>query len=154
MKSPPHHQPPPTPRDSLIARESEQRLSPYAHQNDPLKVHLETEQNQPPIQLPAGAVALLREILEAMAHGQGVTIIPQATELSTIEAANMLNVSHPFLIKLLDKGSIPYRKVGKHRRIRLEYLMAYKEQTNHEHEAILDQLVSQAQELDMGYGHS
>jgi excisionase family DNA binding protein len=152
MKSIPHHLSPPTPKDSVIARDSERRLARYVHQNRPLKVHLETEQDQPPIQLPAAAVALLMEILEAMADGQGITIIPQTTELTTVEAANMLNVSRPFLIKLLDKGSIPYRKVGKHRRIRLENLMAYKAQTDHESEAILDQLVSQAQELDMGYG--
>ena len=75
---------------------------------------------------PAGAVALLMDILEAMAAGRGVTIIPENAELTTVEAADVLNVSRPFIIKLLDEGAIPHRKVGKHRRIRVDDVMNYK----------------------------
>jgi excisionase family DNA binding protein len=148
-----HRQMPPTPRDIAIARDSGQRLSRYVRRNRPLTFHVEAEQpEQMPIQLPAGAVALLMNILEAMAAGRGVTIIPENAELTTVQAAEVLNVSRPFLIKLLEEGAIPHRKVGKHRRVRMEDVMAYKERVDHDREAILDQLAAQAQELDIGYG--
>jgi len=75
-----------------------------------------------------------------------MTIIPEDTEISTTEAAEILNVSRPFLIKLLDKRAIPYRRVGKHRRLRKEDVMAYKAADDREREAILDELVREAQE--------
>ncbi len=65
-----------------------------------------------PIELPAVAVDLLLDILGAMAAGQGVTIIPENAELTTVQAAGVLNVSRPFLIKLLEDNAIPHRKVG------------------------------------------
>jgi excisionase family DNA binding protein len=150
-----HRQMPPTPPDIAIARDSGQRLSRYARSNRPLTLRVENESRQPeqpPIQLPAGAVTLLLNILEAMAAGRGVTIIPENAELTTVQAAEVLNVSRPFLIKLLEEGAIPHRKVGKHRRVRMEDVMAYKERVDRDREGILDQLVAQAQELDMGYG--
>jgi excisionase family DNA binding protein len=148
-----HRQMPPTAREAAIARDSGQRLSRYARGNRPLTFRVETEHpEQPPIQLPAGAVALLMNILEAMAAGRGVTIIPENAELTTVQAAEILNVSRPFLIRLLEEGAIPHRKVGKHRRVRMEDVMAYKERVDRDREAILDQLAAQAQELDMGYG--
>ena len=113
-------------------------------------MHLEAEKEQP-IQLPAAAVALLMDILEAMAAGRGITIIPENAELTTVEAADVLNVSRPFLIKLLDEGAIPHRKVGTHRRVRMEDVMNYKTKIDAEREAVLDQLVADAQEHDMGY---
>ena len=105
-----------------------------------------------PIELPTGAISLLIEILDAMAAGRGVTIIPENAELSTVQAAEMLNVSRPFLIKLLESGRIPHRKVGKHRRIRIEDVMSYKSTIDREREAVLDQLAAEAQEQGMGYG--
>ena len=91
-------------------------------------------------------------ILEAMAKGQGITIIPESAKLTTVQAADVLNVSRPFLIKLLDKHKIPHCKVGKHRRIRMEDVMDYKALIDAERESVLDQLAAEAQEQDMGYG--
>ena len=105
-----------------------------------------------PVELPAGAVALLMEILGAMAAGRGVTIIPENAELTTVEAADVLNVSRPFLIRLLEEGAIPFRKVGKHRRIRMDDVMAYKEAIDKKREEALDEMVRLAQEHNMGYG--
>lgn len=140
---------PPTEQDSALARLSGTVLARYAHANRPLLVRV-TEQEQA-IELPPGAVTLLIDILQAMAAGRGVTIIPENAELTTVQAAEILNVSRPFLIKLLENGTIPYHKVGTHRRVRMEDVMNYKEAVDREREAVLDQLVEEAQNLDMGY---
>ncbi len=145
-----HRQLPPSDQDAAIARVSGQLLSRYARQKRPLTLRLQ-EAGQEPIELPAGAVALLMNILEAMAAGRGVIIIPENAELTTFEAADVLKVSRPYLIKLLDEGAIPFRRVGKHRRIRMEDVMAYKARDDRERDAVMDQLVREAQEQDMGY---
>lgn len=147
-----HRQLPPSAQDAAIARVSGQLLSRYVRQKRPLMLRVTDVDQERPIELPAGVVALLMDILEAMAAGRGVTLMPENAELTTVQAAEVLNVSRPFLIKLLDEGTIPHRKVGKHRRIRMEDVMAYKAAIDHEREAVLDQLVSEAQEQDMGYG--
>jgi excisionase family DNA binding protein len=91
------------------------------------------------------------DILGAMASGQGITLIPENAELTTVQAADILNVSRPFMIKLLEEGALPYRKVGKHRRVLMEDVMNYKRAIDQEREAVLDKLVADAQEQDMGY---
>jgi excisionase family DNA binding protein len=137
-----------------MARLSGQRLSRYRGQSRPLSIRvIDTDQEQP-LELPAGAVALLMDILEAMAAGRGVAIIPENAELTTVQAASILNVSRPYFIKLLATGALPHRKVGKHRRILMEDVMTYKNRIDKEREAVLDQLVADAQENDMGYVHS
>lgn len=147
-----HRQLPPSAQDAAIARVSGQLLSRYARQKLPLTLRVTDAEQDRPIELPAGAVSLLMDILEAMAAGRGITLMPENAELTTVQAADVLNVSRPFLIKLLDEGAIPHRKVGKHRRIRMEDVMVYKTAIDREREAVLDQLVSEAQEQDMGYG--
>lgn len=151
MTMPAHHQLPPSAQDAAIARVSGQLLSRYARQKRPLTLRVHDAEQERSIELPAGAVALLMDILEAMASGRGVAIVPENAELTTVEAAAALNVSRPYLIKLLDEGVIPHRKVGKHRRIRMEDVMAYKARDDREREAVLDQLVGEAQEQGMGY---
>ena len=145
---------PPTAQDAALARVSGQNLSRYARRKKPLSLRVVEAGKEQPIELPAGAVALLMDILEAMAAGRGVAIIPQNAELTTVQAAEILNVSRPFLIKLLTDKAIPHRKVGKHRRILMEDVMDYKGRIDRERETVLDQLAAEAQEEDMGYPHS
>ena len=147
-----HRQLPPSAQEAAIARASGQLLSRHARNKASLKLRVTDGEQAEPIELPAGAVALLMDILEAMAAGQGVTIIPENAELTTVQAADVLNVSRPFLIRLLDEQKIPHRKVGKHRRIRMEDVMAYKASIDAERESVLDQLAADAQEQDMGCG--
>lgn len=146
-----YRQRPPSKREATIARASKQLLSQYAREDQPLTVRVTEVEQAEPIELPAGAVALLMDILGAMASGQGITLIPEDAELSTAQAANMLNVSRPFLIKLLEEGQIPCRKVGKHRRVRAEDIIRYKSTIDEQREAVLDQLAADAQLQDMGY---
>lgn len=101
--------------------------------------------------VPRQALVLLRDLLTEMAQGNGVTILPTHAEVTTQEAANMLNVSRPHLVKLVEEGAIPFTRVGTHRRIRLQDLLAYKRQQEETSEAALQELADQAQELDMGY---
>ena len=141
----------PTAQDASLARISGQRLSRYARRKKPLSLRVGEAGQEQPIELPAGAVALLMDVLEAMAAGRGVTIIPENAELTTVEAASILNVSRPFLIRLLDEKVIPHRRVGKHRRILIDDVMTYKKAIDAEREAVLAQLTAEAQENDMGY---
>ena len=146
-----YRQLPPTEKESSIARVSKQLLARYAHEDESLTVRVIDADHEEQIELPAAAVTLLMDILGAMASGQGITLIPENAELTTVQAADILNISRPFLIKLLDEGKIPHRKVGKHRRIRMEDVMNYKQAIDAERESILEQLVADAQEQNMGY---
>jgi excisionase family DNA binding protein len=101
--------------------------------------------------LPRHALVLLRDVLTEMAQGNAVTIVPTHAELTTQEAANLLNVSRPHLVKLLVERNIPFTRTGSHRRIRYQDLMAYKERRDRESREAIDALTKQAQELDMGY---
>ncbi|GAB4335686.1 MAG: hypothetical protein Kow00117_18650 [Phototrophicales bacterium] len=141
----------PNENDLALARFSIQQLSHFSKEDNTSTDGVVSIDSEETIKLPAGVMNLLMDILSAIAAGQSVTIIPQSQELTTFQAADILNVSRPFLIKLLESGKIPYRKVGKHRRIRLEDVMAYKQVADQERAAILDELVADAQEQDMGY---
>ncbi len=149
-----HRQSAPTPQEVNLARLSGQRLSGYARRKKTLSFRVMEAEQEQPIELPAGAVALLMEILEAMAAGRGVTIIPENAELTTVQAATLLNVSRPFLIKLLESNALPHRKVGKHRRVLIDDVMIYKNRIDQERELILDKLTAEAQDADVGYSRS
>jgi excisionase family DNA binding protein len=146
-----YRHPPLTAADAAIAKAASKELAHFARTKRPLKLRVREAGQDHPIELPAGAVALLLDVLGAMASGRGVTLIPENAELTTVEAAEILNVSRPFLIKLLEEGAIPHRKVGRHRRIRIEDLMDYKRRDDKAREAVLDELVREAQEQDLGY---
>ena len=94
---------------------------------------------------------LLLDILETMAAGHGVTIISENTELTTVQASNILNVSRSYLIKLLNEEAIPHHKVGKHRRILIEDVLNYKRSIDEKREKVLVQLTKEAQEYYMAY---
>ena len=101
--------------------------------------------------LPATAVRLLTDILAHLAEGRTVVVMHDDAELTTQQTADMLNVSRPHLIKLLQEGRLKYHKVGTHRRVTLRDLQAYRKRRGAEANAALDELAQQAQELDMGY---
>ena len=108
-------------------------------------------ENSDAIDLPPQAVAALSEILEHLAEGREVTVSAQPVEFSTQQAADYLRVSRPFLVGLLEKGAIPFRKVGTHRRVLFEDLRNYKERIDERRLKTLGELAAQAQELEMGY---
>jgi excisionase family DNA binding protein len=95
---------------------------------------------------------LLNSILQEMANGNAVTLIPVHAELTTQQAAQILNVSRPFLIEQLEKEAIPYRKVGTHRRVMFKDLMEYKQTMDRNRLNALEQLSAVDQKLGLGYG--
>lgn len=103
------------------------------------------------LQLPKAVTPLLVKILTEMAQGNAVTLIPLHAELTTQEAANLLNISRPHLNKLLEAGELPHHKVGTHRRVRFHDLEVYRAKREEERKESLSELARQAQEEDMGY---
>ena len=146
-----HRQLPPSAQDAAMARVSGQVLLPFVQRKGSLTLKVREAGKDQLLELPSGAVALLMEILEAMAAGRGLTLIPENAELTSVQAAEVLNVSRPFLVKLLEDNVLPHRKVGKHRRVRMEDVMAYLAKIDRDREAVLDQLAREAQEQQMGY---
>jgi excisionase family DNA binding protein len=132
-----------------LAKESSRVLSPFRHKN--LKIQIPRRGKPAEITLPASAVELLVSLLTEMASGNAITLIPIHAELTTQQAAELLNVSRPYLIKLLQDGELPFKKVGTHRRIRFSDLMVYKKKTDAKSESALSRLVADAQDQDMGY---
>ena len=101
--------------------------------------------------LPRQALILLRDLLADMAQGNAVAIVPLHAEMTTQQAADILNVSRPYLITLLEKGELRYTKVGTHRRIQFKDLMAYKDKIKEQSSNAMDELVKIAQENNLGY---
>ena len=108
--------------------------------------------NQAPIlELPPKALRFFADLLGAMSQRQPVSLIPQKHELTTQEAAAFLNVSRPFVVKQLEEGKIPFRKVGRHRRVEFEQLVKYQESLRRDTDSALQDLADQAQALKQGY---
>ncbi|MET8812635.1 helix-turn-helix domain-containing protein [Streptomyces sp. NPDC004549] len=101
------------------------------------------------VQLPREAAEMLATILGHMAAGHAVSIVPDNAELTTQQAADMLNVSRPFLIGLLDAGEIEYRKVGTHRRIKAASLMAYQREDDRRRRTAADELTALNQDMGL-----
>lgn len=143
----------PSEAEAILSQKSSRILASYLQHSSPtqkLRI-LENNGNEQILEIPKSAYQLLIDILSQMAQGNAVTLIPVHAELTTQEAADLLNVSRPYLVKLLESKQIPFHKVGRHRRIRFEDLMNYKNQIDSDRMQALDELTAQAQELEMGY---
>jgi len=92
---------------------------------------------------------LLRRVLEALARGEAVRVVPLEGELTTQQAAEILGVSRPYLVRLLERGAIPFRKVGAHRRVKVRDLLAYMEAARKRGEERMEGLIRESQELGL-----
>jgi excisionase family DNA binding protein len=142
----------PTASEVARARKSSRQLESYLGSSRRLALQVVADDRPGEVlAVPRSALKLLSHILAEMAQGNAVTLIPIHAELTTQEAADILNVSRPYVVRLLEEGHIPHRKLGTHRRILFRDLMAYKERSRAESAQALEALTAQAQELDMGY---
>jgi excisionase family DNA binding protein len=138
----------PNEEDAKLAAVSSRILAAASTERE-LRVHLADGQE---LVLPKGVARLLSHLLTEMARGNAVTLFPIHAELTTQEAAEILNVSRPYLIQLLEEGKLPYRRVGTHRRVRYQDLIDFQKRSDEQRSRALDELAAQAQELNMGYG--
>jgi excisionase family DNA binding protein len=137
---------PVTPEDASIAAAARDLL--LGHGDNDLHLLLDDGKE---VVLPRAAAVLLRELLTEMARGNAISLLPVHMEFTTQQAADFLNVSRPYLIGLLEKGAIPFHKVGTHRRIGFSDLESYKKRSLAKSNAAMDELAGQAQELGLGY---
>ena len=139
----------PTPQDIALAKESSRALAKYADQDRvTLKITGEDGQSEDII-LPGHIMAMLLKISTEMSQGKAISLIPINAELTTQEAANMMNVSRPHLVKLLEQEALSFHKVGTHRRIYLKDLLAYMEDNDKARRQSLDDLAALSQELGL-----
>lgn len=143
----------PTPEIAAEAKEAVKLLRQVRAKKSSPVVHVKPEggRTDVAVTVPREAYDLFIEILAQMADGNAVTIVPVHAELTTQQAANLLNVSRPFLVDLLERGVIPHRTVGSHRRIRAADVIAYKQRDDAERKRILDELAAEAEKHGLGY---
>lgn len=140
----------PTEEELALAADASRRLFRVigANWRETCVVRLESAPNEPVV-LPAAAVRLLGALLTELAKDNAVTLMPHHAELTTQEAADLLNVSRPFLVELLESGQLPHHKVGTHRRVRFSDLMTYKKRRDAESEAALRELSARSQDMNL-----
>jgi excisionase family DNA binding protein len=139
----------PSESDSTLAKETSRKIASHLKRTEPLRLRFLDDPKKDTLAIPLPAARMLVRILEEMARGNAVTLIPVQAELTTQEAADMLNISRPSLIQLLDEGKIEYRRVGTHRRVRFEALMAYKRKLDADRRSALDELAAYDQEIGL-----
>ena len=139
----------PSDDDTKLSQESSRILTTYLSPNVHQIEIVAADGNKHPATIPAAAYRLLVDALTQMAQGNAVSLIPIHTELTTQEAADLLNVSRPYLIKQIELGEIPHHKVGTHRRIHFNDLMVYKDRIDLATAQGLDEMVAISQALGL-----
>jgi excisionase family DNA binding protein len=137
--------------DAEVAARTARRIRDYLNSHpdeDPLEIHVEGDNNEVLV-VPRAGAAMLAQVMGLIEQGQGVTIVPSAAQLTTQQAADMLNVSRPYLIGLLEAEQIEYNKVGRHRRIPFTALMEYKRRADQKAREAADELSDLGQEIGL-----
>ncbi|MEX0660376.1 MAG: helix-turn-helix domain-containing protein [Balneolaceae bacterium] len=143
----------PTRKEQQAARESKEKLDRISGKlkKSTKEIELGVRGEKDHFKIPVSAFRFLSTILEHMADGKAISIIPADTEITTQQAADMLNVSRPHVVKLLEEKALPFHKVGTHRRIKLKDLEAYRAKMEKDREEALTELTRISQELDLDY---
>jgi excisionase family DNA binding protein len=137
--------------EAALAKKSGPALAAHLESASGVRLEVRTNGTAPGEELivPVSAARLLARILSAMAQGHSVSVTPLTPEITTQQAADLLNVSRPYLVKLVDDGTIPSRKVGAQRRLMLDDVVAYKKAMYAKSELGLDELAALDQELGL-----
>lgn len=146
-------QPPPlSAQDIDMARAAQRCIMEALDHSRAAAITLTTDTGEhPTVDVPPAALKLIGQLLGAMSEGRPIILMPSSQELSTVEAANFLNVSRPFVIKEIDAGRLPHRLVGTHRRVAFEDLLAYARKMRERQESALEKMADNARELGLDY---
>lgn len=142
----------PSQADAIVAREAARRLRPAFAKSDGIVVEIKVadpEAGSETVAVPAAAFRLLVVILVEMARGNAVRLVPYHAELTTQEAAEILNVSRPYLVRLLEEGRLPFHRTGTHRRVFFKDVMAFKAERYRARRKVLDELYDMDQDLGL-----
>ncbi|WP_341730108.1 helix-turn-helix domain-containing protein [Brooklawnia sp.] len=137
----------PEPTDAELAASALRSLDAARDANIPVRLSLGGSDGE--LEVPGSVLVALARVLDSFAHGEGVTLVPAHAELTTQQAADVLNVSRPFLIGLLDAGEISYRTVGTHRRVKAASLVRYLREDDARRTAAADELAAEAHALGL-----
>jgi excisionase family DNA binding protein len=143
----------PTPEAISLASEAAKAVKEIAKHPRPTVTftYIDSSSKDAKITVPGESLRLLADLFDTIGRGESVVVMTQTAEISTQEAAELLNVSRPYVVKLLDEGKIPFRKVGIYRRVKLKDVIAYRQAEQQRQEKILDELTKEAQDLNLGY---
>jgi excisionase family DNA binding protein len=137
----------PSKSEQRIAEKSHEALSQILERVHSSMTEIEIEETKEKLQIPSRALELLNEILKAMSQGKPISIVPVATEVTTQKAAEILGCSRPHLVKLLENGELDFIKVGRHRRIKFEDVVSYKQKMKAEQKSLLIEMMNSDEEL-------
>jgi excisionase family DNA binding protein len=138
----------PSEAEARMAAELARKIAARLGEGKSLKLQVEGKKGEAE-PLPPVAARLVLDLLEELARGNAVTVNGIEAEITTQQAADLLNISRPSLIQLLDEGKLPYRRIGTHRRIPLEPVLAYKAEAYDKRKAALDEMSALHQELGL-----
>lgn len=143
----------PTPSVSAAAAAAAsafQKLTP-SRARDSITIEVRDRKRQAEAEVPMEVFRMFLEVLDALARGRAVSIVPGDKELTTQQAADLLNVSRPYLVQLLEQRKIPFRRVGTRRRVRFQDLLRYKKIDDADRKRTADLLSKEAEELGLEY---
>ena len=139
----------PSKEEQITAMESYNALAATLEQLTSKNPEIEIEETEEKIKIPLNALKLLAKILKVTSEGKPISLVPMATEMTTQSAAEFLGCSRPHLVKLLEEGKIPFAKVGKHRRVKFEDVVNYKDEMKANQERILMEIMKSDEELGL-----
>ena len=135
--------------EQKVAMESYSALSAVIEQINSQEPAIEIEETKEKIKIPLKALRLLGKILKAMSQGNAISIVPLAAEMTTQKAAEVLGCSRPHLVKLLEEGNIPFTNVGRHRRIKFEDVIKYKDSMKKEQKQLIIDIMNADEEIGL-----
>ncbi len=145
-------EPPMSKKDIEMARIAQRCIMESLDHSRAAAITLTTDTGEhPQVDLPPAALRFIGQLLGAMSEGRPITLMPSKQEFSTVEAANFINVSRPFVIKEIEAGRLEHRMVGTHRRIPFEALVNYMNAMREKQNAALDRMAENARDLGLDY---
>jgi len=140
------------PHDKELVRAAQRCIMASLDHSRAASITVTTDTGETPtVEVPPAALKLIGQLLGAMSEGRAVMLVPADQEFTTVEAANFLNVSRPFVIKEIESGRLPHRKVGSHRRIAFDDLMDYAQKMREQQTSALERMADNARELGLEY---